>query len=162
MSEVSSKIEAKKQYTVCIDFDGVRHSYTAPWVNAHTHPDPPVIYIDKQVYHFDNTNKPTLDSKKPLKQANVDFRAIVEKIANCKSLVLDDVGDSTQKTLNIPFVFVEPVFESIHSLLYAAEIALNRLRELPDGHDYEINLLIDAIRNAGGLPEGRDSDGVPV
>lgn len=29
-------------YTVAVDFDGVLHSYTTPWVNAHTIPDPPV------------------------------------------------------------------------------------------------------------------------
>jgi hypothetical protein len=32
----------EKKYTVCVDFDGVLHSYTTPWINAHTIPDPPV------------------------------------------------------------------------------------------------------------------------
>jgi hypothetical protein len=31
-----------ERYTVAVDFDGVLHSYTTPWVNAHTIPDPPV------------------------------------------------------------------------------------------------------------------------
>ena len=31
-----------QQYTVAVDFDGVLHSYTSPWVNAETIPDPPV------------------------------------------------------------------------------------------------------------------------
>lgn len=31
-----------ERYTVAVDFDGVLHSYTSPWVNAHTIPDPPV------------------------------------------------------------------------------------------------------------------------
>ncbi len=31
-----------KRYSVAVDFDGVLHSYTTPWVNAHTIPDPPV------------------------------------------------------------------------------------------------------------------------
>jgi 5'(3')-deoxyribonucleotidase len=30
------------RYTVAVDFDGVLHSYTSPWVNAETIPDPPV------------------------------------------------------------------------------------------------------------------------
>lgn len=31
-----------RRQTVSVDFDGVLHSYRAPWVNAHTIPDPPV------------------------------------------------------------------------------------------------------------------------
>jgi 5'(3')-deoxyribonucleotidase len=33
---------AGERYTVAVDFDGVLHSYTSPWVNATTIPDPPV------------------------------------------------------------------------------------------------------------------------
>ena len=33
---------AGERYTVAVDFDGVLHSYTSPWVDAHTIPDPPV------------------------------------------------------------------------------------------------------------------------
>lgn len=31
-----------ERYTVAVDFDGVLHSYTSPWMNARTIPDPPV------------------------------------------------------------------------------------------------------------------------
>src|SRR5689334_15343017 len=31
-----------ERYTIAVDFDGVLHSYTSPWVDAETIPDPPV------------------------------------------------------------------------------------------------------------------------
>jgi hypothetical protein len=31
-----------KRYTIAVDFDGVLHSYTSPWVDHHVIPDPPV------------------------------------------------------------------------------------------------------------------------
>lgn len=31
-----------ERYTVAVDFDGVIHAYTTPWINAHTIPDPPI------------------------------------------------------------------------------------------------------------------------
>lgn len=30
------------RYTVAVDFDGVLHAYTTPWINEHTIPDAPV------------------------------------------------------------------------------------------------------------------------
>jgi hypothetical protein len=33
---------ADKAWTIAVDFDGVLHSYTSKWENAHTIPDPPV------------------------------------------------------------------------------------------------------------------------
>lgn len=30
------------RYTIAVDFDGVLHSYTSPWVDHHVIPDPPV------------------------------------------------------------------------------------------------------------------------
>lgn len=31
-----------ERYTIAVDFDGVLHSYSSPWVDEHTIPDPPV------------------------------------------------------------------------------------------------------------------------
>lgn len=31
-----------KRYSIAVDFDGVIHSYTTPWIDAETIPDPPV------------------------------------------------------------------------------------------------------------------------
>lgn len=46
-----------KRYTIAVDFDGVIHSYTTPWVNAWTIPDPPVEgaieWLRSMVSHFD-------------------------------------------------------------------------------------------------------------
>jgi hypothetical protein len=33
---------ADQRYTVAVDFDGVLHAYTTPWIDAATIPDPPV------------------------------------------------------------------------------------------------------------------------
>lgn len=33
---------AKRNYSIAVDFDGVLHSYTSPWVAADVIPDPPV------------------------------------------------------------------------------------------------------------------------
>lgn len=46
-----------KRYTVCVDFDGVLHSYTTPWVNARTIPDPPtpgaIEWLSQAIQKFD-------------------------------------------------------------------------------------------------------------
>ena len=33
---------AGERYTIAVDFDGVLHSYSSPWVDEQTIPDPPV------------------------------------------------------------------------------------------------------------------------
>lgn len=33
---------ARRNYSIAVDFDGVIHSYTSPWVDATVIPDPPV------------------------------------------------------------------------------------------------------------------------
>jgi hypothetical protein len=48
---------SQKRYTVAVDFDGVIHSYTSPWVDAATIPDPPVpgaiSWLFRTIQHFD-------------------------------------------------------------------------------------------------------------
>ena len=52
-----SKPNKSGRYTVSVGFDGVIHSYTSPWVNAWTIPDPPVDgaleWLRKMALHFD-------------------------------------------------------------------------------------------------------------
>ena len=37
---------------LCLDFDGVIHSYTSPWRNARKIPDPPVDYAFRWIREF--------------------------------------------------------------------------------------------------------------
>lgn len=41
-SEQSDNHAAERNYSIAVDFDGVIHSYTSPWVSADVIPDPPV------------------------------------------------------------------------------------------------------------------------
>lgn len=45
------------RYSIAVDFDGVIHSYTTPWVAAHVIPDPPVEgairWLDEMAQKFD-------------------------------------------------------------------------------------------------------------
>lgn len=279
MSETSSKTKPKKRYTVCVDFDGVLHAYTTPWINAHTIPDPPVpgaiewlfqtiqdfdvvifstraktrhgqramrrwlkkhagniyypapgslgiedvkisyeklpalVYIDDRAYRFEGSNWPSRDdiysaipwnklkprSEETNEPLNAEQTETLEKVLALSNRPDADVeplislltsvdvamacvdhyqmlSDSTHEKeawlrLNNTVAAAEAVASTLDSpkqkppettLLYAAEVAVNLLRELPGGHGYEIDLLVDAIRNAGGLPDGRDSEGEPI
>jgi hypothetical protein len=55
--EVEVSKPAGERYTVAVDFDGVLHSYTSPWVNAHTIPDRPVpgalLWLHSTLQKFD-------------------------------------------------------------------------------------------------------------
>lgn len=46
-----------ERYTVAVDFDGVLHSYTSPWVAPHVIPDPPVegaiVWLRRMTGGFD-------------------------------------------------------------------------------------------------------------
>lgn len=46
-----------KRHTVSVDFDGVLHAYTTPWIAPHVIPDPPVEgaieWLFKVIQHFD-------------------------------------------------------------------------------------------------------------
>lgn len=48
---------AGERYTVAVDFDGVIHAYTTPWVNAATIPDAPVdgaiVWLHRTLQKFD-------------------------------------------------------------------------------------------------------------
>lgn len=48
---------ADKRWTIAVDFDGVIHSYTSPWVAPEVIPDPPVDgaieWLNKMVNKFD-------------------------------------------------------------------------------------------------------------
>jgi hypothetical protein len=47
---------AGERWTVAVDFDGVLHSYTTPWIDAQTIPDPPVEgaieWLNELLDHF--------------------------------------------------------------------------------------------------------------
>lgn len=40
--DAASEHAEKRSYSIAVDFDGVIHSYTSPWVDPQTIPDPPV------------------------------------------------------------------------------------------------------------------------
>lgn len=50
-------MSATHRYTIAVDFDGVLHSYTSPWVAPHVIPDPPVPgamdWLSNIQLHFD-------------------------------------------------------------------------------------------------------------
>lgn len=261
MSETRSKAETQKRRTVCVDFDGVLHAYTTPWIDAHTIPDLPVpgaiewlqrtishfdivifstrakskrgrdamhdwikgnaweayyaregdsitldeagrvlnmnkirfsyeklpalIYIDDRAYRFDGTNWPSRNDiysarpwNKPAPDSNTEPLETPDQ-----SMTINDglaqLGDSRiystrgddralAQTIREMRRFARRILKLQEveipetALIFAAEVAVNRLRELPGGHGYEVDLLADALRNVGGLPEGRNQDGEPI
>src|SRR5688572_11595165 len=46
---------AGERYTVAVDFDGVLHSYTSPWIDAETIPDPPVLGAIHWLSHLESS-----------------------------------------------------------------------------------------------------------
>lgn len=59
MQELKTYLDSPKdqRYTLAVDFDGVLHSYTSPWVDAATIPDPPVPgameWLHRMLQYFD-------------------------------------------------------------------------------------------------------------
>lgn len=96
-NSLSSRIGMENMKSVCLDFDGVIHSYTSPWTSPEEIPDPPMPGAFEFIYRLINS----------------DFRVVISSARFSSSCSIDAVKQWFLKHGLHSWVLSQIVFSAI-------------------------------------------------